>query len=79
MYAPQRHFSLHPGWLKLRLKILRPILILMLFCNVAFVDFSEVTSVFYAKRGEHASLYIYMYVYMMFWRGILFHDKTPYI
>ena len=38
MYSPQRHFSLHPGWLKLRLKILGPILILMLFCNVVFVD-----------------------------------------
>ena len=42
MYSPRRYFSLHPGWLKLRLKILGAILILMWFSNVVFVDFLNV-------------------------------------
>ena len=41
MYSFWRYFSLHPGWLKLRLKVLGAILILMWFCNLVFVDISK--------------------------------------
>ena len=73
MYSPRRYFSLHPGWLKLRLKIFGAILILIWFCDVVFVDISKQWPVcstrgaltgfflFSVPARSHAFYYIFIY------------------